>query len=102
MEGGPTYNAAADLIERNLSAGRAAKTAFIDDRGPLGDHFRTLRGDAGPGNLGAVRSDLGSGSLAPAADRAARITARPGHTGPDLSARLHRVLGLRLSRAERR
>ena len=33
MEGGPTYNAAADLIERNLSAGRAAKTAFIDDRG---------------------------------------------------------------------
>ena len=33
MEGGPTYNAAADLIERNLAAGRGAKTAFIDDRG---------------------------------------------------------------------
>ena len=33
MEGGPTYNAAADLIERNLTAGRGAKTAFIDDRG---------------------------------------------------------------------
>ena len=33
MESGPTYNAAADLIERNLGAGRAGKTAFIDDRG---------------------------------------------------------------------
>ena len=33
MEGGPRYNAAADLIERNLGAGRAGKTAFIDDRG---------------------------------------------------------------------
>ena len=32
--GSPTgYNAAADLIERNLAAGRGAKTAFIDDRG---------------------------------------------------------------------
>jgi benzoate-CoA ligase len=27
------YNAAADLIERNLQAGRGAKTAFIDDAG---------------------------------------------------------------------
>jgi benzoate-CoA ligase len=27
------YNAAADLIERNLRAGRAGKTAYIDDRG---------------------------------------------------------------------
>ncbi|MBO0738302.1 MAG: benzoate-CoA ligase family protein [Alphaproteobacteria bacterium] len=27
------YNAAADLIERNLAAGRALKTAFIDDHG---------------------------------------------------------------------
>src|SRR5215469_5196839 len=27
------YNAAADLIERNLDAGRGAKTAVIDDRG---------------------------------------------------------------------
>src|SRR5256885_12765083 len=27
------YNAAADLIERNLAAGRGAKTAFIDNRG---------------------------------------------------------------------
>ena len=27
------YNAAADLIERNLKAGRGAKTAFIDDSG---------------------------------------------------------------------
>ena len=27
------YNAAADLIERNLNAGRGAKTALIDDRG---------------------------------------------------------------------
>src|SRR5689334_20675310 len=27
------YNAAADLIGRNLDAGRGAKTAFIDDRG---------------------------------------------------------------------
>jgi benzoate-CoA ligase len=33
MKGGPTYNAAADLIERNLGAGRGAKTAFIDERG---------------------------------------------------------------------
>jgi benzoate-CoA ligase len=33
MEDGTTYNAAADLIERNLAAGRGAKTAFIDDRG---------------------------------------------------------------------
>jgi benzoate-CoA ligase len=32
MEGGPTYNAAADLIDRNLVAGRGEKTAFIDDR----------------------------------------------------------------------
>jgi benzoate-CoA ligase len=30
---GPIYNAAADLIERNLAAGRGAKTAFIDDAG---------------------------------------------------------------------
>jgi benzoate-CoA ligase len=30
---GPTYNAAADLVERNLVAGRGAKTAFIDDTG---------------------------------------------------------------------
>jgi benzoate-CoA ligase len=28
-----SYNAAHDLIERNLTAGRAQKTAFIDDRG---------------------------------------------------------------------
>jgi benzoate-CoA ligase len=33
MYGATTYNAAADLIERNLAAGRAAKPAFIDDRG---------------------------------------------------------------------
>ena len=33
MESAPRYNAAADLIERNLAAGRGAKTAFIDDRG---------------------------------------------------------------------
>jgi benzoate-CoA ligase len=33
MLGASTYNAAADLIERNLTAGRGAKTAFIDDRG---------------------------------------------------------------------
>ena len=32
-QGSSTYNAAADLIERNLAAGRDAKTAFIDDRG---------------------------------------------------------------------
>jgi benzoate-CoA ligase len=33
MESGPIYNAAADLIERNLAAGREAKTAIVDDRG---------------------------------------------------------------------
>ena len=33
MESGPIYNAAADLIERNLAAGREAKTAIIYDRG---------------------------------------------------------------------
>jgi benzoate-CoA ligase len=33
MESGPIYNAAADLIERNLAAGREAKTAIIDDCG---------------------------------------------------------------------
>src|SRR6202022_2531433 len=33
MQGATTYNAAADLIERNLAAGRGAKTAFVDDRG---------------------------------------------------------------------
>src|SRR6266850_3780036 len=33
MQDGTTYNAAADLIERNLAAGRGAKLAFIDDRG---------------------------------------------------------------------
>ena len=29
----PTYNAASDLIERNLAAGRGGKLAFIDDHG---------------------------------------------------------------------
>src|SRR6266852_6343258 len=33
MQGRTTYNAAADLIERNLAAGRGAEPAFIDDRG---------------------------------------------------------------------
>jgi benzoate-CoA ligase len=33
MQGGTTYNAAADLIERNLAAQRGGKPAFIDDRG---------------------------------------------------------------------
>jgi benzoate-CoA ligase len=33
MQGMATYNAAADLIGRNLAAGRGPKTAFIDDRG---------------------------------------------------------------------
>ncbi len=33
MESGPIYNAAADLIERNLAVGREGKTAIIDDRG---------------------------------------------------------------------
>jgi benzoate-CoA ligase len=33
MAGGATYNAAADLIGRNIAAGRGAKPAFIDDRG---------------------------------------------------------------------
>jgi benzoate-CoA ligase len=33
MQRGTRYNAAADLIERNLGAGRGAKPAFIDDRG---------------------------------------------------------------------
>jgi len=28
------YNAAHDLVERNLAAGRADKVAFVDDRGP--------------------------------------------------------------------
>src|SRR5260370_11527287 len=32
-ESSTEYNAAADLIERNLDAGRGPKTAFIDDRG---------------------------------------------------------------------
>ena len=32
-EGPMKYNAAVDLIERNLKAGRGAKTAFIDDAG---------------------------------------------------------------------
>ena len=36
MRGVATYNAAADLIERNLAAGRGAKPAFIDDRGEYG------------------------------------------------------------------
>src|SRR5437899_12144317 len=33
MQGRTTYNAAADLIGRNLAAGRGGKPAFIDDRG---------------------------------------------------------------------
>jgi benzoate-CoA ligase len=33
MQAATTYNAAADLIERNLVSGRGAKTAFIDDQG---------------------------------------------------------------------
>jgi benzoate-CoA ligase len=32
MNGAPSYNAAADLIGRNLAAGRGPKVAFIDDR----------------------------------------------------------------------
>jgi benzoate-CoA ligase len=36
MGGANTYNAAADLIERNLAAGRSAKPAFIDDAGSYG------------------------------------------------------------------
>lgn len=28
----PTYNAAVDLVDRNLRAGRAAKIAYVDDR----------------------------------------------------------------------
>jgi benzoate-CoA ligase len=39
---GTPYNAAADLIERNLDAGRGAKTAFIDDRGQYS--YRELAG----------------------------------------------------------
>ena len=35
------YNAAHDLIERNLAAGRAGKVAFIDDHGTL--HLRRAR-----------------------------------------------------------
>src|SRR5262245_13178243 len=33
MAGGATYNAAADLIGRNIAAGFGAKPAFIDERG---------------------------------------------------------------------
>src|SRR6266516_1910862 len=33
MHGATIYNAAADLVERNLAAGRGEKTAFIDDGG---------------------------------------------------------------------
>src|SRR5206468_725895 len=33
MQVATSYNAAVDLIERNLAAGRGAKTAFIDDHG---------------------------------------------------------------------
>src|SRR5262249_32720045 len=33
MQGVATYNAAADLIDRNLAARRGPKPAFIDDRG---------------------------------------------------------------------
>jgi benzoate-CoA ligase len=36
MAGGSTYNAAADLLGRNLAAGRGAKTAFVDDHGSIG------------------------------------------------------------------
>lgn len=35
MEGTRAYNAAFDLIERNLKAGRGAKTAFHDDAGAI-------------------------------------------------------------------
>ena len=33
MELPRTYNAAVDLVERNLAAGRGAKAAYIDDAG---------------------------------------------------------------------
>jgi hypothetical protein len=33
MQGVATCNAAVDLIDRNLAAGRGPKPAFIDDRG---------------------------------------------------------------------
>ena len=53
MAGAPTYNAAAELIGRNLAAGRGAKTAFVDDYGACsyadlaaGESVR--RGDARP------------------------------------------------------
>ena len=40
------YNAAFDLIERNLRAGRGAKTAYIDDRAatPIGNSPPVLTG----------------------------------------------------------
>ena len=40
------YNAAADLIERNLAAGRGEKIAFIDDHGRYS--YRGPRRASGP------------------------------------------------------
>jgi benzoate-CoA ligase len=51
-----TYNAAADLIGRNLAAGRGAKTAFIDDHGSC--TYAGLADRAGRFANGLCRLDL--------------------------------------------
>ncbi|GMU73032.1 MAG: benzoate-CoA ligase family protein [Betaproteobacteria bacterium PRO3] len=48
------YNAAHDLIERNLKAGRAAKVAYIDDRGPTTYGELAVRVDRFASALGAL------------------------------------------------
>ena len=50
------YNAAHDLIERNLAAGRAGKVAYIDDRGPttFGELARRVDACANALTIGAI------------------------------------------------
>jgi benzoate-CoA ligase len=53
---GPIYNAAADLVDRNLAAGRGAKTAFIDDAGRCSYEELALRA----GRFGSLLRRLGA------------------------------------------
>ena len=74
------YNAAADLIGRNLDAGRGAKTAFIDDRGRSKAEFAqivtgALRFFTDTGNL-AWRVQVPSDEAERALARAPRLLAR--------------------------
>ena len=58
---GESYNAAVDMVDRNVAAGRAAKVAFIDPArrltyGELRRGLRARRADAGAGSACSART----------------------------------------------